>query len=112
MKILDEKVPIAANLAFSLKRYWYWWLIFFVTMSFDYSSTAAFVSKYGVHAEANLVTRLMMEKLGPDSGNLAGKILQLVSVTCVVCLSRRVGNFFLLFVIIINCWAIVVNSIS
>ena len=112
MKILDEKVPIKANLAFSLKRYWYWWLILFVTISFDYLSTAAFVSKYGVQAEANLVTRLMMEKLGPDSGNLAGKILQLVSVTCLVCLSRRVGNFFLLFVIIINCWAIVVNSIS
>jgi hypothetical protein len=112
MKILGENVPIRVNLVFSLRRYWYWWLILLVTIVLDYFSTTAFVSNYGVKAEANLVTRLMMENWGPNIGNLAGKVLQLLSVACVICLSRRIGNFFLLFVIIINCWAIIVNSIG
>ena len=112
MKILDEKVAIKENLAFSLKRYWYLWLILLVTILFDYLSTAEFVSKYGIKAEANLITRFMMHALGHDTGNMMGKLLQILSVICMACLSRRIGNFFLLFVIIINSWATIVNSIS
>lgn len=112
MKILDEKVPIKENLRFSLKRYWYLWLILLVTILFDYLSTAEFVSKYGIKAEANLITRFMMHTFGHDTGNMMGKLLQILSVICMACLSRRIGNFFLLFVIIINSWATIVNSIS
>jgi len=112
MKILDEETLPWENLAFSLKRYWYWWIILIVTMIFDYLSTTVFVSRYGIHSEGNLTTKFIMENLGPNLGNFIGKLLQLLSVVCLVCLSRRLGNFFLLFVVLINCWAIVVNSLS
>jgi len=44
-------------------------------------------------------------------GNLMGKLLHLISMACLVGLTRRVGNFFMLFEILLNCWAIVMNSI-
>ena len=81
-------------------------------MFFDYLSTTVFVSKYGTQAEANFTTRFMMENVNPHIGNLIGKVFQLLSVMCLVGLSKRVGNFFLLFIILLNCWAIVMNSIS
>lgn len=112
MIILDKKVPILENLSFSVRRYWYWWLILLATIVMDYLTTVEFVAKYGVKAEANYITRFMMVHLGEDFGNIIGKILQFISVICVVSLSKRFGNFFLLFVVIINCWAIVVNSIG
>ena len=111
MRILDQDINLKDNLHFSFKRYPVWWVILIVTMVFDYISTSVFVAKYGTQAEANLITRLLMETINPYLGNLLGKLLQLVSVVCLVSVSRRMGNFFLLFVILINCWAIVVNSI-
>ena len=81
-------------------------------MAFDFLSTAGFVSYYGSEAEANMVTRMMMELFGMSPGNFLGKALQLLSVICFVGLSRKVGNFFILFIILINCWAIVINSIG
>lgn len=112
MKILDEEINFRENLIFSLNRYAIWWIILIVTMSFDYVSTTVFVLKYGAQAEANFTTRLMMEYVHPHIGNLAGKMLQLLSVLCLAALSKRIGNFFLLFVILLNCWAVVMNSIS
>lgn len=111
MRILDQEIRIKNNLLYSLNRYTVWWLILIVTMFFDYLSTTVFVAQYGTEAEANIATRFMMEIINPYVGNFIGKLLQLVSVICLVCLSRRVGNFFLLFVILINCWAVVMNSI-
>lgn len=81
-------------------------------MAFDFLSTAGFVWRYGTGAEANMVTRLMMEQFSPNLGNFVGKALQLLSVICFVGLSRKVGNFFILFIILINCWAIVINSMG
>jgi len=112
MKLLDEDILIKENLLFSLNRYTIWWLILVVTMVYDYLTTTVFVSKYGTVAEANIVTRMMMEHFGSHIGNFLGKIFQLVSVAFFVCIHRRFGNFFLLFVILINCWAIVMNSLS
>lgn len=112
MKILDEDIKIRENIVFSIDRYPVWWIILIITMIFDYFSTTVFVSKYGAEAEANLSTRFMMEHFSPYIGNLLGKVFQLLSVICVVGLNRRVGNFFLLFIILVNCWAIVMNSIS
>lgn len=112
MKILDEHIPFRENLLFSIKRYPTWWIILFITMIFDYLSTTVFVSKFGVESEANFTTRLMMANLSPYLGNFLGKLLQFISVICIVGLSKKVGNFFLLFIILLNCWAIVVNSIS
>ena len=110
MRILDQEIRLRNNLLYSLNRYTVWWIILIITMFFDYLSTTVFVDQYGTEAEANLTTRFMMEAINPYFGNLMGKLLQLLSVVCLVSLSRRVGNFFLLFVILINCWAIVMNS--
>jgi len=112
LKILDEHIPFKENLLFSIKHYPTWWIILFITMFFDYLSTTVFVAKFGVESEANLTTRILMLNLSPYLGNFLGKLLQFISVVCVVGLSRKVGNFFLLFIILLNCWAIVVNSIS
>lgn len=112
MRLLGEDITFRENLVFSINRYSVWWIILIITMSFDYLSTTVFVEKYGTEAEANLTTRFMMDYFNPYFGNLLGKVLQLLSVICMVGLNRRFGNFFLLFVILINCWAIVVNSIS
>ena len=111
MRILDQDINFKENLHYSLKRYPVWWIILIITMVFDFLSTSVFVAKYGTEAEANITTRFMMETINPYFGNVLGKLLQLISVVCLVSVSRRVGNFFLLFVILINCWAIVVNSI-
>lgn len=112
MKLLDRQIPFRKNLLFSVKRYPTWWVILLVTMFFDYLSTTVFISRFGVESEANLTTRFLMANLNPYLGNVLGKLLQLLSVICMVGLSRKAGNFFLLFIILVNCWAIVVNSIS
>jgi hypothetical protein len=111
MRILDQEIRIKENLLYSLQRYPVWWMILITTMFFDFLSTTVFVAEYGTRAEANITTRLMMENINPYLGNLMGKLLQLISVVCLVGLTRRVGNFFLLFVILLNCWAVVMNSI-
>ncbi len=112
VKLLGEDLHFRENLLFSFRRYTIWWIILLITMAFDFLSTAGFVWRYGTGAEANMVTRLMMEQFSPNLGNFVGKALQLLSVICFVGLSRKVGNFFILFIILINCWAIVINSIS
>jgi len=79
-------------------------------MIFDYLSTLYFVEKYGSHLEANYVVRVLIENAGVTVGTLIGKLLQIVAVVFFVCLHRRLGNLFLLIVIVLNCWAVVINT--
>lgn len=111
MRLLDQEIKLRENLVYSLNRYPLWWIFLIITIFFDFLSTSVFVAQYGPQAEANFTTRLMMENINPHIGNFIGKALQLVAVICLVSVSRRVGNFFMLFVILLNCWAIVMNSI-
>lgn len=112
MRILGEDIAFRKNIAFSLRRYLVWWLILIVTMLYDLATTSAFVARYGADAEANMVTKWLMTAVSADLGNIVGKGLQLLAVIGFVGLHRRLGNFFLLFVILLNCWAVVVNSLS
>lgn len=112
MNLLGETIHFRENLHYSLKRYRIWWVILAITIFFDIFTTYAFVTKFGISAEGNVVTRFMMAIAGPDKGNLAGKVFQLVAVVFFVGLHKRSGNFFLLFIVLLNCWAIVVNSLS
>jgi hypothetical protein len=112
MKVLGEEIHFKENLQFSLKKYLTWWIILLITMVFDVLTTNYFLLKYGIKAEANLVTRLLMLNFGALFGNVFGKLLQLLSVVFFVGLNRRLGNLFLLFVILLNCWAVVINSFS
>lgn len=111
MKILGEEINFEENLAYSLRRYRVWWLILLVTIVFDYITTLYFVEKYSVNKEANYVIRLLIENLGIVTGALIGKLLQLISVVVIVSLNRRLGNIFLLLVILLNIWAVVLNSL-
>jgi len=110
VQVLGQEVDFKGNLLFSLQRYLVWWLILIVTMIFDYLSTLYFVEKYGSHLEANYVVRVLIENAGVTVGTLIGKLLQIVAVVFFVCLHRRLGNLFLLIVIVLNCWAVVINT--
>ena len=112
MKILGVSIDFRENLKYSTRRYAVWWVILVVTMVFDVFTTYAFVSKFGIKAEGNMVTRLWMQAVDPFIGNIIGKILQLAAVIFFVGLHRRLGNIFLLFTVLLNCWAIVINSMS
>jgi len=111
MIILGSDIDFKENLLFSLKRYSVWWAILIVTIVFDYLTTLYFVSKLSSDAEANNVVAWLIDNLGLYFGVLIGKLLQLVAVILIVSLNKKVGNFFLLFIIILNCWAVVMNTI-
>ena len=112
MKLLGTPENFSRNLRYSFSRYRVWWTILIVTIFFDIFSTYAFVEKYGIKAEGNLFTKLWMIHFGSTIGNIVGKLLQLVAVMFFAGLHRRLGNFFLLFIIVLNCWAIAINSMS
>lgn len=111
MKILGSEINIKENLLFSINKYPMWWLILLVTIIFDYLTTLYFVSKLGSDAEANKVIGWLISIFGLYFGVFIGKLMQLLSVTLFVCLSQRLGNLFLLMVILVNCWAVVINTI-
>lgn len=111
MKILGADINLKENLRFSFNRYTVWWIILIITIIFDYLTTIYFVSKLGADSEANRVVAWLINNLGIYFGVLFGKLLQLVSVVLIVSLSKKVGNFFLLIIILLNCWAVVMNTI-
>ncbi len=110
MKILGSKVSIKENLLFSLNKYFVLWLILLITIVFDFLTTLNFVSNLGVHAEANIVVAWLMKNFGLGPGVLIGKSLQLIPVLAFVSLSKRMGNIFLLFVVLLNLWAVFINT--
>ena len=111
MQILDQEIPLKENLRFSLKRYTAWWIILLVTMIFDFFTTLYFVEKYGVATEGNSLVSWLIRNLGLVAGVFVGKLLQLFSVTVFVSLHQKLGNIFLLIVVLFNFWAVVVNVI-
>ena len=112
MKIIGVSVDFHENLTSSVQRYAVWWVILVVTMVFDVFTTYGFVSKFGIEAEGNMATKFWMQLMDPFYGNILGKILQLLSVIFFVGLHQRLGNIFLLFIILLNCWAVVINSMA
>jgi len=111
MKLLGSEVNLKENLRFSLNRYLIWWIILLVTIVFDYLTTLYFVSKLGPDAEANHVVAWLINHLGLSLGVFIGKCMQLVAVVSFVSFSKKLGNLFLLIVIILNCWAVVMNTV-
>lgn len=111
MEILGSDIKIRENLLFSLNRYTTWWIIILVTMIFDYLTTLYFIGILGPYAEANQFIGWLMVNVGLFIGLFIGKLVQLFSVVFFVCLSQRLGNIFLLVIILMNCWAVVINTI-
>lgn len=110
MRILDSDIDLKGNLGFSWGRYRVWWAILLVTIVFDALTTLYFVDKYGIDREGDLVVRWLIAHAGLLVGILAGKSLQLAAVLMMAALHRRLGNLFLLVIILLNCWAVVMNS--
>ncbi len=111
MEILSEKINPRDNLSYSLRRYRVWWAILLVSMVFDYLTTLNFISDTGIRGEGNLVIAWLMQSLGVYAGLALAKVLQLIAVVAIVAMSRRIGNLFMIIVILLNCWAVVMNSI-
>lgn len=110
MKILGSDVNLKENLLYSLNRYRVLWLVLLVTMIFDYVTTVFFVSELGVRAEANMLMERLIRNFGLSVGVLIGKSLQLLPVVFFVSLDKRFGNLFLLAIILINIWAVFINT--
>lgn len=111
MKVLDSEINLKENLLFSFTKYGTLWIILLVTIVFDYLTTLYFVSNLGPDAEANEVVAWLIRTLGVHIGVLVGKSLQLISVILFTSLSQRLGHLFLLVIILLNCWAVVVNTL-
>lgn len=111
MQILDQEIPLKENLRFSLKRYTVWWVILLITMIFDFFTTLYFVEKYGLVTEGNSVVSWLIRNFGLAAGVFVGKLFQLFSVTVFVSLHQKLGNIFLLIIVLFNFWAVVVNVI-
>ncbi len=109
MLILGSEVNLKGNLLFSFRRYLVFWLLLVFTMILDYLTTLIFVGEIGAQAEANMVIWWLITQLGPLLGVLIGKCLQLLAVLVFVSLHQRLGNLFLLVIILLNCWAVIIN---
>ena len=110
MKILDSEVNFKENLFYSLNRFRVLWLILLITMVFDYITSVFFISQLGVRAEANVVMDWLIKNFGLGSGLFIGKSLQLLPPVFFVSLNKRFGSLFLLFVILVNIWAVFINA--
>jgi hypothetical protein len=110
MRLLGGRIDFRANLAFSFRRYTVWWIILLITATFDGLTTVAFVQSLGVAYEANAVARFFINVFGAGTGVLMNKLLQVLAVAGIAGLHRRLGNLFLLVIIVLNCWAVVINS--
>lgn len=111
MRILDQEIPLKENLRYSFRRYRVWWIILLVTMVFDFLTTLYFVEKHGVETEGNSLVRWLIGNAGLAGGVFVAKMLQLLPVTVFASLHQKLGNVFLLIVVLFNFWAVVVNVI-
>ena len=111
MRILGEHIDPAANLRYSLRRYAPWWLLLLATAVFDFVTTLGFIARLGIEAEANPVARWLILSLGACQGLLTAKVLQLFAVAAITALNRRLGGLFLIVVVLLNIWAVVINSL-
>lgn len=110
MKVLGSEFDPKENLLYSLRKYSVLWLILIITIVFDYVTTYIFIREMGLRAEANFLMSWLIGHLGLMTGLLIGKSLQLLPVVIFVCLNKRFGNLFLLVVILINIWAVFINT--
>ncbi len=111
MKLLDTEIRVKENLMFSLTRFRLWWALFLATVVFDYLTTINFVSVDGIEMEANRVVRALMSAMGVYLGLLFAKCLQVIAVLAFASLHKRAGNIFLFFVIFLNVWAVIINTL-
>lgn len=109
MRILDQDVPLKANLLNSLKKHWFLWTILVVTAFFDFVTTYMFMTRYGIAVERNMVVRWLAFNLGIIPGVLIGKSLQIFAAAAFCALSFKYSRAILLLIVGVNLLAILFN---
>jgi|GEM_PF-2872144 len=111
MKILDHEVPLIANLLYSLKTHWFLWILVFLTVLLDFATTLNFMWRDGIELEKNPLIKGLATLLGIVPGVMVGKILQIVAAVCLTSLSKKLNRAVLLLIVLLNIWAIIINSL-
>ena len=109
MQILGEEILLKENLLKSFRKHWFLWSVLLVTAIFDFASTLAFMSQYGIRVEKNMVVRWLAMTLGIVPGVLIGKSLQLFAAAAFSALSFKYSRAILLLIVLVNLLAIMAN---
>lgn len=109
MIILDEEIPLKANIRFSFRRYWLLWVILLVTITFDFLSTLLFMAHDGINTEKNFIIRWLAYHAGVLPGVFLGKMLQIISAIGFAALSATLARATLLLMLLLNIAAVFNN---
>ncbi|UCH47761.1 MAG: hypothetical protein JSU95_17175 [Betaproteobacteria bacterium] len=109
MHILDQDIPLKANLLKSLKKHWILWSVLVVTAVFDFVTTYMFMTNIGISVERNVVVRWLAFNLGVIPGVLVGKSLQVFAAAAFSALSLKYSRAILLLIVGVNLLAILFN---
>ena len=111
IRILDEHVDLRANsrLLFTRHRDCLDWLV--ITAMLDAVSTTWFMFLVGPEIETNLLVRHLTGLFGYALGPILGKLLQLVALWALILVAPRLARFLCLFIIGINLFACLFNTV-
>ena len=111
IRILDEEVDLRANsrLLFSTHRDCLDWLV--ISGMLDAVSTTWFMFVVGPEIETNHLVRALTGLFGFALGPLIGKAAQLVALWALILVVPRLARFLCIFVIAINLFACLFNTV-
>ena len=93
----------------SLRRHWLLWVLFLLTVFFDYLSTLYFMFSDGIDTEGNRIIRWLVSQFGVITGVLMGKLLQIVAAIGFVALTQSLARAVLLLLVLLNTVAVINN---
>ena len=111
MKILGEEVSLLENIRYSLRKHWLLWLLLLITASFDLLTTLTFMWRDGIEYEKNFIVKNLALALGILPGVALGKSLQIFAALGFAALSKKLTRAILLLIVLLNFWAIIVNTL-
>ncbi len=111
MTILDQDIPLRANIFFTLQRHRTLWLFFCLTAAVDLTTTINFMINDGINTEANALVRDLAQEMGMFYGVLLGKSMQIFSGIAFCALSRNLSKGIVLALCLANCLAVYVNTL-
>jgi len=111
VKILGEEVSLLENIGYSLRTHWFLWLLLLITASFDLLTTLNFMWRDGIEIEKNFVVKNLALTLGILPGVALGKSMQVFAALAFSALSKKLTRAILLLIVLLNFWAIIVNTL-
>ena len=109
MKILDSEVDLRANKGLLFRQHRVLFVLLIITAIMDAYSTQLFMQRIGPHVETNIVVRLLSFSYGTLAGPYLGKFYQICAVWIISVFTPRLTRFVCVMVILMNCYAFVVN---